>query len=374
MGAGVVHPSPYPRHRWGPSAHPPNGACRVARAKSFVSERPFYFSRSTATSGSRARKRSILNAGCGVKRNIRSRAWTAPVPHRSEASRPVGIPRYSVLAIATELPGSLVPCAVSPSSSPRCSRSQRRPSPPDRLVVFAAASLKTALDAAAGAYRAGGGGEVAISYGGSLGLARQIVAGAPADIFASADEESMDEAVKGGAIPRRDPVRSLEQSHCRRRAESRCDRCARARPRRACQGDRRRAAGDGRGQNGADRPIRQGFADQARAMGYRRAASGDDRQRARRARLRRAWRGAARHRLRHGRRGRACVKIVATFPDDSHPPITYPFAIAAASHDDAAASFLGFLKSPAAGGDIQVAGLRPGRAVRCHPRESGDPD
>src|SRR5271170_5649922 len=70
----------------------------------------------------------------------------------------------------------------------------------DRLVVFAAASLKTALDAAAAQYRADGGAEVAISYAGSLALARQIVAGAPADIFGSADEASMDEAVKGGAI------------------------------------------------------------------------------------------------------------------------------------------------------------------------------
>ncbi len=43
----------------------------------------------------------------------------------------------------------------------------------DRLVMFAAASLKTALDAAAAQYHADGGAEVAISYGGSLALARQ---------------------------------------------------------------------------------------------------------------------------------------------------------------------------------------------------------
>src|SRR5450631_3493487 len=68
------------------------------------------------------------------------------------------------------------------------------------IVVFAAASLKTALDAAATAFHADGGAEVKVSYGGSLALARQIVAGAPADLFASADEPSMDEAAKGGAI------------------------------------------------------------------------------------------------------------------------------------------------------------------------------
>ena len=69
-----------------------------------------------------------------------------------------------------------------------------------KIVVFAAASLKTALDGAAADYRSHGGGEVAISYGGSLSLARQIAAGAPADVFASADERSMDEAAKAGAI------------------------------------------------------------------------------------------------------------------------------------------------------------------------------
>ena len=70
----------------------------------------------------------------------------------------------------------------------------------DRVIVFAAASLKTALDSAAAKFHADGGAEVAISYGGSLALARQIVAGAPADLFASADEASMDEAAKGAAI------------------------------------------------------------------------------------------------------------------------------------------------------------------------------
>src|SRR5436305_627217 len=68
------------------------------------------------------------------------------------------------------------------------------------IVVFAAASLKNALDAAAADFRSGGGAEVKISYGGSLALARQIIAGAPADLFASADEPSMDEAAKAKAI------------------------------------------------------------------------------------------------------------------------------------------------------------------------------
>ena len=42
------------------------------------------------------------------------------------------------------------------------------------------------------------------------------------------------------------------------------------------------------------------------------------------------------------------VKIVATIPDDTHPPITYPFAITATSHNAADEKFLAYLKSPAA--------------------------
>src|SRR3984957_1245668 len=70
----------------------------------------------------------------------------------------------------------------------------------ESVIVFAAASMKTALDQVAAAFRADGGVETKISYGGSLALARQLTQGAPADIFVSADEDSMDEAAKGKAI------------------------------------------------------------------------------------------------------------------------------------------------------------------------------
>ncbi len=60
------------------------------------------------------------------------------------------------------------------------------------VTVFAAASLKNGLDAAARAFEAGTGTRVAISYAGSSALARQIEAGAPADLFLSADTDWMD--------------------------------------------------------------------------------------------------------------------------------------------------------------------------------------
>ena len=60
------------------------------------------------------------------------------------------------------------------------------------LTVFAAASLKEALDEAAAAYRKQTGVPVRVSYAASSALARQIEQGAPADVFFSADLEWMD--------------------------------------------------------------------------------------------------------------------------------------------------------------------------------------
>jgi molybdate transport system substrate-binding protein len=57
----------------------------------------------------------------------------------------------------------------------------------ERVSIFAAASLKTALDDAAAAWRTKTRIEVQASYAASSALAKQIENGAPADIFASAD-------------------------------------------------------------------------------------------------------------------------------------------------------------------------------------------
>ncbi|WP_299861821.1 molybdate ABC transporter substrate-binding protein [uncultured Hoeflea sp.] len=62
----------------------------------------------------------------------------------------------------------------------------------EKVVVFAAASLKTALDPIASDFEARSGARVAISYAGSAQLARQIELGAPADIFISASRAWMD--------------------------------------------------------------------------------------------------------------------------------------------------------------------------------------
>ncbi|MDH3262636.1 MAG: molybdate ABC transporter substrate-binding protein [Paracoccaceae bacterium] len=70
----------------------------------------------------------------------------------------------------------------------------------ERLVVFAAASLKGALDHVAAAWADAGGAEVALSYAGSSALARQIEAGAPADVILSASAEWMDYLEERGLL------------------------------------------------------------------------------------------------------------------------------------------------------------------------------
>lgn len=73
----------------------------------------------------------------------------------------------------------------------------------EEVVVFAAASMKTALDAVARDFEANSGHSVSISYAGSNALAKQIIAGAPADIFISAAVNWMDEVEKAGLVDQR---------------------------------------------------------------------------------------------------------------------------------------------------------------------------
>ncbi len=61
----------------------------------------------------------------------------------------------------------------------------------EKLTVFAAASMKDAIERAAGEYQAAGGEKVVVSFASSSVLARQIEAGAPADVFISANTDWM---------------------------------------------------------------------------------------------------------------------------------------------------------------------------------------
>lgn len=67
----------------------------------------------------------------------------------------------------------------------------------ETVRVFAAASLRTALDAAAGGWD---GGEVSLSYAGSGAVARQVASGAPADIVVLAHADWMEWLDAQGAL------------------------------------------------------------------------------------------------------------------------------------------------------------------------------
>jgi molybdate transport system substrate-binding protein len=70
----------------------------------------------------------------------------------------------------------------------------------ESLLVFAAASLKPALDQILAAPDAGGTDAITPSYAASSQLARQIDAGAPAAVFISADQDWMDHLARRGLI------------------------------------------------------------------------------------------------------------------------------------------------------------------------------
>lgn len=91
-------------------------------------------------------------------------------------------PRTSLLTLAVALSLSATPILA------------------EEVVVFAAASMKNAMDAVAADFQAATGHTVTISYAGSNQLAKQIIEGAPADIFVSAAVNWMDEVEKAGML------------------------------------------------------------------------------------------------------------------------------------------------------------------------------
>lgn len=80
--------------------------------------------------------------------------------------------------MALSLSAALTGCAPEPDRGP---------------LVLAASSLQGPLDRAAEAWAADGHARPVLSYAGTPALARQVEAGAPADLFVSADEAWMDE-------------------------------------------------------------------------------------------------------------------------------------------------------------------------------------
>ena len=111
--------------------------------------------------------------------------------------RPVLLP---VLAVAAAGP-LLAACGSGGAAAPAASGAA-----PRTLTVFAAASLKASFTQLGTQFEAANPGvTVSFSFAGSSDLAAQITAGAPADVFAAADEENMAE-VADASLTAADPV------------------------------------------------------------------------------------------------------------------------------------------------------------------------
>ena len=88
----------------------------------------------------------------------------------------------------------------------------RAADPKPEILVFGAASLTESLQDLGKAYEAKTGEKVIFSFGSSSDLARQIQAGAPADVFFSADTAKMDALEKAGLVKAADRREFLSNS------------------------------------------------------------------------------------------------------------------------------------------------------------------
>lgn len=215
----------------------------------------------------------------------------------------------------------------------------------ETATVFAAASLKTALDNAGRAFTARSGIEIKASYAASSALARQIESGAPADLFASADLEWMDYLAGKNLIRPASRVNLLG------------NRIVVIAPRDAgtaavpftAEGFAAALGPDGRLATGEVSSVPIGKYAKAAFEKLRlwgalklRLAQADNV----RAALLLVSRGEAPLGVVYESDARSDpgVKIVGVFPADSHPPVVYPFAVTAEARGEGAAKFLDFLK------------------------------
>lgn len=216
------------------------------------------------------------------------------------------------------------------------------------VVVFAAASLKNALDEIVGQWQRETGKKVVVSYAASNALIKQIEQGAPADMFISADLDWMDYGQQKGLIkpdtrsnwlgnrlvliaPKDANVTVSLRPGLDLAPLLRGGRLAMASVDAVPAGKYGKAALEKLGAwDGVKDKIAQGesvraallFVSRGEAplgIVYQTDAAADP-----------------------------SVKIVAAFPEDTHPPIVYPIALTKESTNPDAVAFLNYLKSPAA--------------------------
>jgi molybdate transport system substrate-binding protein len=233
-----------------------------------------------------------------------------------------------------------------------------RPAAQDqRMIVFAAASMKDALDEVNAAYKQANGIDVVTSYAGSGALIKQIEQGAPAQVFISADLESMDYGSQKKVIQDNTRVNLLgnklvliapaDSKMGNVTINSSLDIAKLA-------GDSRIATGDvkavpvGRYAQAALEKLGQWAAVQPKLAMVENV----------RLALSLVARGEATLGIVYETDANVepKVKIIGAFPADSHPPIIYPVALTTVAKPDAAA-YLAFLQTPAATGVFEKRGF-----------------
>jgi molybdate transport system substrate-binding protein len=226
------------------------------------------------------------------------------------------------------------------------------------VVVFAAASLQTSLNAVAAEWGKETGKRVTFSFAASSALARQMEQGAPADLFVAADLDWMDWAEQRRLIrpdsrrtllgntlvliePKEQPPTALPITP--------------GFPLAAAIGQSRIATG-----NPQSVPVGRYAQAALTALGVwadvaPRVAGTDNVRSA----LALVARGEARFGIVYATDAPSepRVRVVGTFPPESHPPIVYPFAITANSTHPDAAAFLAFVASPAAARVFEAEGF-----------------
>jgi molybdate transport system substrate-binding protein len=213
------------------------------------------------------------------------------------------------------------------------------------VLVFAAASLKTALDAVIAQWQKETGRKAAISYAASPALAKQIEAGAPAQLFISADLDWMDYLARKNLI-RPDTRANLLGNRLVLVAPR-----GKAQPVEIRPGfDLARLLGDGRLSMANVDAVPAGRYGEAalEKLGVWASVLGRLAQAENvRAALLLVSRGETPAGIVYRTDATAdpSVGIIGTFPEDLHPPIIYPSALTAhATHPDAAA-LLAYIRS-----------------------------
>lgn len=216
------------------------------------------------------------------------------------------------------------------------------------ITVFAAASMKNALDEVDAAYTTKTGVKIIASYAASSVLAKQIEQGAPADVFVSADTDWMDYAISRKTINEPTRVNLLGNSIVLiAPKDSEINNVT------ISQGfDLAKLAGDGRIATGDVKSVPAGkYAKAAlEKLGAWQAAEPKFAMtESVRAALTLVARGEANLGIVYSTDAKVepGVKIVGTFPVDSHPAIIYPVAAIMTAKPETN-DYLAFLKSSAA--------------------------